>query len=171
VLGKSAKRKTTALVAVALALGVVGTVAILPRESPPGITWFGGGERRLLVMPFRTDSLRGGWSADSFAETMAVRLRSYEHVDARRQGGRDDAERDADQVIEGEVGGVEGNFMITLRIRPAQQRAATFSAIFWRATLTDSALAADLSRTVAEQLNLSGKPGTRSTQRPKGELP
>lgn len=121
----------------------------------PGIAVWGSAEanaQRIVVLPFRTPPSLSHWSAEAFAESLAVQLRAIPALDARVGQG---AAAEADYVLEGDVAGDSGRVAIALRLRPAGQRAASWSATFWRQDLADSTLAGDLARAVAEALQVT----------------
>jgi hypothetical protein len=145
-------RKQLLLLAVGGAIAVaVATRTPLFRRTP---TWPArpGSAKRVSVLPFRATVPAAGWSAPAFAESLAVRLNEDPAIDAR-VGPAPAGE--SDFTLEGDVDAKDGHAVIAIRLTGAGQRASSWSATFWRAKLTDAALAADLARRVREGLGLA----------------
>lgn len=106
--------------------------------------------QRVAVLPFSHSSFSG--SVAGLAESLAAQLRAIPALDARVGQG---SVAEADYLLDGDVTGDNGRVAIALRLRPAGQRAASWTATFWRRTLADSTLSRDLARAVAEALSVS----------------
>jgi hypothetical protein len=133
------------MVGLAAGLAVLASVAVIARRRAP--VWADLEGTRVLVVPFDADPAPSGWSGAALAESLAVRLSAAPGLDAAVAGNRS---ADADYLLEGDVAADSGRVVIALRLRPAGQRAATWSATFWRRDLTEPTLVGDLARSVID---------------------
>jgi len=124
---------------------------LLRRQRPPAWADSIGTKERILVASFRVESIPKNWSPQVFAESLAARLRAHPGVDARATS---EQATEADYLVDGEITAREGGVIVAIRLRPGGQRAASWSATFWRDKLEDESLARDLALAVAEELRL-----------------
>ncbi|HEX6315772.1 MAG TPA: hypothetical protein VFZ73_12970 [Gemmatimonadaceae bacterium] len=139
------------LAALALVIAAIVATAVWRRSSSTEWSDGAAGARRLVVHPFDVHASIRGWERTGFEDSLAALLSANSQVVALA-GTRDPS--DADFVLDGDVSPEGGQFMITLRLRPAGQRAATWTATFWRKSFLDSAVTRDLAIAVKEALHL-----------------
>jgi hypothetical protein len=161
--GAATARRRAWTVGLAAGLVVVASVAVIARRRAPVWADFAGRGTRILVMPFDADPALSGWSGAALAESLAARLSAAPGLDAAAAAAQSG---DADYLLEGDVAADSGRVVIALRLRPAGQRAAAWSATFWRRDLAEPTLVGDLARAVIEALGGTGRTRTEA-QSPK----
>lgn len=121
---------------------------------------------RVVVAPPSTNGTPPGWSVDGYATSLAAAIGRIATVESHAGSGR---EADADYIVEGDVHGENGRFVLTLRVREAGRHTTLWSATFWRESLADSTLTGDLARAVAEAIHRTKAvaPPTTSTSTTK----
>jgi hypothetical protein len=111
------------------------------------------GALRVLVAPFHVEASVREWEHLALEDSLAARL----GADSRLVARTDASAAASDYVLDGDVSPDGDRYVITLRLRPPGQRAASWTATFWRRTLVDTALARDLAAEVREAMRLKSQ--------------
>jgi hypothetical protein len=169
--GTTATNKRFPALGVGIGLALIGGVValFLWRDRAPAWPGRTGGERRILVAPFRVDSAPAGWTAQGFSESLAVRLRAEGGVNAQARAAR---ESEVDYVVEGDIATADGRAVIALPSGPTghqrRPRRRRWGLLTDTAGLAGVVLVAGLgargTESCAGVLHLDGKP-RRTTRR------
>ena len=125
-------------------------VVVVQRQSTGDWPASDGGTLRILVAPFHLETSVREWKSLALEDSLAARL----GADSQLVVQTNVSARASDYVLEGTVSPDGERFVITLRLRPSAQRAASWTATFYRSTLADSALARDLAAAVREAMGI-----------------
>jgi hypothetical protein len=123
---------------------------LMQRRPTKGWDDTAGGALRVLVAPFHVEGLMSEWKDLALEDSLAARL----GADSRLVARTDASAAASDYVLDGDVSPDGDRYVITLRLRPPGQRAAAWTATFWRRTLVDTALARELAAEVREAMRV-----------------
>lgn len=141
-------RRTWTIAVITLTLVVGAGIIVEHRTATEKWNDASPGDQRLLVAPFHLDPSLKNWRDKAIEDSLAALLSRDSGMTAH--SGTD--MKHADYVLDTSVSPDGNQVMITLRLRPAAQHSATWTATFWRQREPDSIMARDFALAISSAM-------------------